>query len=625
MQKIIPITGRTETPSELSARELQEIVSAMYTRDSIYPFFKIFLRSFLLNNAELCRQYQVPAYSQKPSPSKSELMACLVPFFEHGELFRQMRAALPDPMPAVVDQIVWEGGQSHERLEKAFHTKVAYTNQELNTSYPNPVTELNPLFTLFRDDSISRDYSYWYSGQNLKNETSYLHFLYFPRPLNARLKKFLPAPFGFDLLPVPLPETPGLQIYTNHDSLFSELPVALSYLQQDKLNVSDSGLLNVASVSKMRKYCGIQEFYPDTADKYAASIRTRFIAEMLLALQRRGYTTYDDPVAFIKQGFQLYEKVRLSSTSVLFHLKGINKVETNPDVNRYLFTLLQQLPPGQWVTADNLRSYALYRELPLELVRDYVAQNNVYFESDDRYGKTKNYLHRVHYRALLTEPLLRGTFYLFATFGLVDLAYNSPANPEGEKFKKTYISVFDGLQAVRLTALGAYVCGLTQTYTAPVTHDEKIVLDEQRLFISYTGTNQPLLTILEKVARKAGEHLFKVDYESLLGDCHTSQEVTAKLNMFKQLFSANPPPIWQEFFAAIQARNVSLPALNVNYQIFELPDNKELVRLVANDPFLKKHIIKAEMYHVIIPRTSISKVKNYLKKFGFLIDFKEVS
>ena len=95
--------------------------------------------------------------------------------------------------------------------------------------------------------------------------------------------------------------------------------------------------------------------------------------------------------------------------------------------------------------------------------------------------------------------------------------------------------------------------------------------------------------------------------------------------MFKQLLSANPPRLWQEFFAAIQERNVSLPALNANYQLFELPNNKELVRLVASDPFLKKHIIKAEMYHIIIPRASVSKVKNYLKKFGFLIDFKDVS
>ncbi len=275
-------------PDELSPRELQEIVSAAYTKDSIYPFFKVFLRNFILNNADLCRQYHVPPYSQKPSPSKSELIACLVPFFEHGELFRKMRAALPDPMTAVVDKVIWEGGQSHESLEKAFNVKVAYTNLELETSYPNPSTELNPLFGLFRDDATSRGYSYWYSGRNFKNETSYLHFLYFPRPLNTRLKKFIPAPFGFDLVPLPLPESSTTQIYTDHASLYSELPVALSYLQQGKLSVSESGTLNVASISKMRKYCGIKEFYPDNADKYASSIRTRFIAEMLLALNRKG-------------------------------------------------------------------------------------------------------------------------------------------------------------------------------------------------------------------------------------------------------------------------------------------------------------------------------------------------
>jgi hypothetical protein len=65
-----------------------------------------------------------------------------------------------------------------------------------------------------------------------------------------------------------------------------------------------------------------------------------------------------------------------------------------------------------------------------------------------------------------------------------------------------------------------------------------------------------------------------------------------------------------------------MPSRNEQFQVFKLPDNKELIRLIATDDFLKKNCIKAEMFHILIARENVSKVKSYLKKYGFLIDFK---
>jgi hypothetical protein len=332
--------------------------------------------------------------------------------------------------------------------------------------------------------------------------------------------------------------------------------------------------------------------------------------------------TYEDPVAFIKQGFKLYQEGYLSSLATLFHLKGSQRANDTKQVNRALFALLRELPQGQWVKAESLLQYAIYRDLPLDPVPRWEAANYLYFESEGKYGKDRNYITLPNSRALLTEPLLRGSFFLFATFGLVDIAYGPPENVTALAYGKPYISVFDGLQAVRLTPLGAYICGLSQHYEPPVTQDENVVLDDQHLFITYTGENRSLLSILEKVGRKSGDHLYKVDYESLLGDCFSHQEIKAKINIFKQLLSANPPPVWQAFFASLQEKSFVIPALNEGYQIFRLPDHKELIQLIATDDFLKKYCIKAEMFHVLIANAHVPKVKNYLKKYGFLIDFK---
>jgi len=599
-----------------------EAVNSLYTKEALQGFYRAFLRNFILDNKDLCRRYEVPVEdTKKTTPNKTELVNAILPFFKYGELFRKMLSALPAPMPAIVEKIIWEGMQEHEDLEREFAIKIAYTNQELDKSYPSALDELNPLFYLFRDDYTNRsDYYTWSSTGQKKNTTTYRHAFSFPPVLQEQLQNFLEKPIGFNLLPIHQPELPA-HVYADAEGVFSELPVALSYLQEDKLAIAESGNIGVSSFVKMRKYCSLKEFYSDDTDKYAASIRSRFIAEMLLAQGRQNFTSYTDPLAFLKQAFILYQQGRWSSFTVLFHLKGLQKAKEQEGVNRHLFSLLRELPLMEWVSAENLLQNVLYRNVPVQLVRESDAYNYLYFESESRYGKNKNYTTKAQYRSLIIEPLIRGSFFLYATFGLVDIAFDLPNNPKAEKFNKKFISVFDGLKYVRLTPLGAYLCGLSKEYQVTVTPDHQILLDEQNLFIIYQGDNKPLLSILNKVARQAGEHLYKVDYETLLADCQTQKEVEGKINIFKQLISANPPPNWQHFFDTLKQKSFVLDSLENEFKLFQLPDNKELIRLVASDEFLKKSIIKGEMYFIIIPKSDITKVKNYLKKFGFLIDF----
>ena len=225
---------------------------------------------------------------------------------------------------------------------------------------------------------------------------------------------------------------------------------------------------------------------------------------------------------------------------------------------------------------------------------------------------------------MIIEPLIRGALFLFASFGLLDLAYNELRHPAAARFAQTYLSVFDGLKYVRLTTLGAYVCGLSPTFQVSEATNAQVLLDENNLFISYRGDNRSLQSALEKIGRRAGsnENLYKVDYETLLGDCSTEKEIASKIDLFKQLLSNNPPRLWKDFFMTLQKRSYQLPSLESDYKVFKLPEDRELIRMFASDEFLKKHIIKAEMYYVLIPKGSVAKVKTYLKKFGFLIDFR---
>jgi hypothetical protein len=127
--------------------------------------------------------------------------------------------------------------------------------------------------------------------------------------------------------------------------------------------------------------------------------------------------------------------------------------------------------------------------------------------------------------------------------------------------------------------------------------------------------------MIESISRTAGNHLFKVDFETVLGRCNTYQEIEAQIHTFERLLSDNPPQIWKDFFASLQEKSYTIANQNEEYFIYVLPDNKELVNLFAKDKYLKQHVIRAEYYHILIRKKSLSAVKKYLKKSGFLIEF----
>ena len=245
----------------------------------------------------MCEQYGVPVEWVKGAKGgkKDNLLEVFVPFMAYGELFRAMRAALPETMPAILDKIIWEGPQDYLSLEKEFGMKVAYTHQDLQKKYvSNPSEELNPLFLLFRDHTQYRD-SWSFGSQNrFDNKTSYHHTLLLEPPLCSVLKKFIDKPDWYDILPLNTIQ-PGAYNWAEENLIFSELPIVLAYLQQGKLTVNDHGKAAVSSLNKMRKYCEVREFYPEASDKNLATVRTRLLSELLLLMVGNEKDRYSDP------------------------------------------------------------------------------------------------------------------------------------------------------------------------------------------------------------------------------------------------------------------------------------------------------------------------------------------
>ena len=66
---------------------------------------------------------------------------------------------------------------------------------------------------------------------------------------------------------------------------------------------------------------------------------------------------------------------------------------------------------------------------------------------------------------LIQWPALKAAMFLMASWGLIDLIYEEP---DLSIISETADSPYDGIKAVKLNDLGAYVLGLTQTYESQI-------------------------------------------------------------------------------------------------------------------------------------------------------------
>ena len=99
-----------------------------------------------------------------------------------------------------------------------------------------------------------------------------------------------------------------------------------------------------------------------------------------------------------------------------------------------------------------------------------------------------------------------------------------------------------------------------------------------------------------------------------------ADDLEAKISLFRQTVSSEQPPNWQAFFNTLKLKCDPLRGIepHMAYQLSR--EDQEMIHLVAKDPVLKKLTIKAEGLIILVMKKDLTKFKNRLKEFGYLLE-----
>jgi len=449
-------------------------------------------------------------------------------------------------------------------------------------------------------------------------------FLSFKSEFLSILQEFFPKPDDYNLLPLEtIPDNYLIfndndAIFTNIDSLFSYFSINSNLLDIDKK-------ITNAQASKLMKIFNINEFFK-TEDKDINSLLTNMLVRfVILNLEKKNnlllskHVLIKNWITDIKSG-----KFKFIKALFLFNTSTTNASYNSKDADFFsnYFSIFKTIEIGKWISYSNFYNSLAYKGNHFKLVAyEYLygmgypkSTNTVSLKKIDAKPITND-----TYEVAIIHQSIKALIFLFAALNVLEIAYNIP---DLHAIGESCYSPYDELAYFKITPFGAYCLDINKDYEPLITIKEKpFELDSDNLFIRLLeNSNAADEIVLKEVGTKISYNRYKVTPESFMKSCDNEQKIKDKIKFFETFVDKNPPEIWRKFFKTIN-NNIN-PLIKVNNVIvFRISEsNKDLINLIATNQILRKMVIIAEGYKIIVNGKDVPTFKSKLKEFGYFME-----
>lgn len=441
---------------------------------------------------------------------------------------------------------------------------------------------------------------------------------------NSLMQQLLLKTFYADTLQAPttdtLPDEANLNVYTNEPSICMQMPI-LASLYDTHVIPNTLGKLLVGQIKKAQKVLNIPEIFEVSKDKKTATLCISGLLYYYMIYRAYvGKKVPPSPENIIKDFVTQRLTFQSVTLPIIFpHLKGFKKYRLNSgffnDVTIMLQRVLKRLATGGWANVNSvilqIRTYNYQSDYRFSLIESRDLDDMVITNG---YGGREEVICLDTIIRQLSEPYVRAVLVVLTTLGVVEVAYRTPKSDDN--------SCYDTIEYVRVTELGKYVFGLTDKYTPQADKDRgpAFELDNERLIIRVIDKSSPFISLVEDYANKISPTLYRVNNEAFLKECSNITDLDRKIKIFNTYICPDPPKVWRQFFNELFKKCNPFVKTEIPYTILNIPrDNKELQRIVLTEPSVRKFVVKAENYTILIKQSELSQFASALKKFGYIL------
>ncbi len=573
-----------------------------YSKEVLFRLFKRYFIDWIADgyigsNLGLFEVSVISAESKKQT-----FLDLMYQVFSKEETFKNIYEIIDDELRDIFLKIAWYGKYyiSEKDKEKFFKTDSGYSIQK----------ELDDRYLFFR----------YVEGNKKENPYLYIH-----NDIVRMMRPYLPKARDYYLHPADVQDYSFK--HNCEDEMSSKFTLYYNFFNQGNIKMTSSDKMLKAVKKDMQKYCGINEYYADNKD--LDFLKTETVGLFFLLIKNEYLKPENFKISNFKNimseflnGNLVNEEEFCYTSKYLNYLKGTRNIWKGREcVKRSLESmgnLVRKLPENTVVSVENILNYLIYRDEFLEILDPQDVYDYIYINEAD-YGRTRVTSYDMYYKYII-EPFVKSVLFILGSFGILELYYNTPSINNGLYLKNGYLSKYDGLRYVKLSKLGEYVIGRAENYDFGEFKEEAdILMDEDRLILSVIGEAPMKIMYLEQVAQRIGDNKYKFNYENFLKNIDSEDELRERVENFKNKICRDLPDIWREFFEGLHSRIGSLEVVE-DVVVMKIRRDKELISMIGIDEELKKYILKAENFHIIIKKCDKEKVVARLKNFGYFND-----
>lgn len=583
-----------------------------------------------------------------------------------ADLIAVLRRALTDPEEV---RRLWEQltPAQQQVVAEVVHTLDGrYVTDRVAAKHPGAVAPTNP--------RGYNSYQIMYSfGTRRKEATAFdllfgYHYelgIFIPADLLALLRPIVPQPRAprmqshAELPGIPKKGKrqgglPTVTVSTTERTVFHDLAATLSLVGEGKVSVSAATRMpTLTSLRHLRQRLLVGDYFAEQ-DYERAEDAVRPLALIMLAqaakwvapagsggkleLTRSGQALLAAPLtaAHVRDAWQRWLKSDLlDELSRVRAIRGQQSKAvrlTKPAERRATLNgVLELCPVGRWVAFDELLRYmraegqlpAIERNTPTAL----------YLGSYAEYGWLG--YDNVQYWDVVIGTYVRAVLWEYAaTLGLIEIAYTWPEEAPhdfGDPYgldEYDYLSRYDGLWALRLTDLGAFVLGLTDQYTPPAAVAEqgppllKVLPNLDVVITDATRIMPNDRAFLERIGVAESEAVYRLSRDQLLEAAQhglSLEQIQTFLAGKSGLEEAELPQTVRVFFQDLRQR---LGALREGGKMLLLEgDDPYILTELANAPALRSLVQLATIDGrtvLLVPEERETAVRGRLRKLGYV-------
>jgi len=600
----------------IEINNFRNLLELNYTKEQLNQYWYLPIKSFLNKNFDkvwdgMSGEEIFDDIGSAKVSSKGAMQNVCAKFYKNHAALTDFYNSQSKEYQQIILKATWSKSINYKDLEIIFGKPVVWA-QEFSSKYG-----YGKNYGLVYADEIRTTWSFFMNSEDhysydTKSLEDYLRrenpILRFPLLLQKTYAEVLPKPDGYALLSVEQPE--GTVTYNSETSIFRELPLFVAYYLQGNVKYSQKALPNVVSARKFKKLLHLTHF----PGEEEFPLRAMLISGLFYDKFKMSSVS-ETPLKIIELLFKQNLSKRSPAPILLQHLKGINNLvsyDFHNEATPQILKVFETLPIQKWVTFKNLIVHTYSHFLDIVPLPQYTFQK-LYSEIGINNGNSKR-MGIINTTDYLVTPHLAGHIYLFAAFGLMELAIDEEVEP--------IYSYYDGLKAFKLTNLGAYILGLVNEYNAPEdTNAVKLIFDDNSTIIRAEGNLEIVDTMMSNYTVKMGENRYQFSPEKFIKDCKSTKSLEDKISLFKQTIHQKLPTFWENYLQQLKV-NSTLIELRRDVRVFKLPqDNKQLHNIISQDEVLRTLIVKAEGFQVIVSDVNIPAFINRMKFFGYLIEW----